>query len=128
MADTKVRIDKWLWAVRLFKTRTLATDQTRAGKVFVGDTSMKPSYIIKIGDRLRIKKNGFDFQYEVLDIIEKRVSATLAVLCYKDITPPEELQKFEAWYLAGTKGEFRDKGTGRPTKKERRDIENFKKN
>ncbi len=127
MSEPKIRVDKWLWAVRIFKTRTLSTDNIRSGKVSVHGDSVKASYNVKVGDLIKVKKNGFDFQYEVKEIIEKRVNAQIAFTCYVDQTPPEELQKFESWYLAGKKGEFRERGTGRPTKKERRAIEDFKK-
>ncbi len=126
MTNLKVRIDKWLWSVRIFKTRTLSTDNVKAGKISIGGTSIKPSYNIKIGEIVKVKKNGFDFQYEVLALIEKRVNAQIAITCYKDLTPSEELQKYESWYLAGKKGEFRDRGIGRPTKKDRRAIDDFK--
>lgn len=122
----KVRVDKWLWSVRIFKTRTLATDECKSGKVLINGTSIKPSYIVKVGELLTVKKNGFNFQYKVLNLIDKRVGAPIAITCYEDKTPPEELQKFEAWYLAGKKGEFREKGTGRPTKKDRRTLDSFK--
>jgi len=128
MSELKVRVDKWLWAVRIFKTRTISTDNIRSGKVSVSGDVVKASYHVKIGDILKVRKNGFDFQYKVLELIEKRVNAQLASACYLDLTPAEELQKFESWYLAGKKGEFRDRGTGRPTKKERREIDIFKKN
>lgn len=126
MSVQKVRVDKWMWAVRIFKTRTISTDYIRSGKVSINGEALKPSYQVKPGDLIKVKKNGFDFQYEVKEIIEKRVNAQIAVTCYNDMTPAEELQKFESWFLAGKKGEFRERGTGRPTKKERRAIEEFK--
>lgn len=126
MSAEKVRVDKWLWAVRIFKTRSLSTDNIRSGKVSLDGNIVKASYIVKQGDVLKVRKNGFDFQYEVVEIIDKRVNAQLAAACYKDLTPAEELQKFESWFLAGKKGEFREKGTGRPTKKDRREIDVFK--
>ena len=128
MENLKVRIDKWLWSVRIFKTRTLATDECKSGKVLINGASVKPSYITKLNETITVKKNGFNFQYIVKDLIEKRVGAPIAVTCYEDVTPAEELQKFEAWYLAGKKGEFREKGTGRPTKKDRRTLDSFKTN
>lgn len=128
MENPKVRIDKWLWSVRIFKTRTLSTDACKSGKVSVNNFNVKPSYIIKLTDLLTIKKNGFNFRYKVIEIINKRVGSPIALGCYEDITPPEELKKYEAWFLAGKKGEFREKGTGRPTKKDRRSIDIFKTN
>lgn len=73
-----------------------------------------------------VNKNGFSFEYMVVDLIAKRVSATLAAPCYEDITPESELNKYENWFVGKSKGEFREKGLGRPTKRERRDIEGYK--
>ncbi|HMG14318.1 MAG TPA: RNA-binding S4 domain-containing protein [Saprospiraceae bacterium] len=126
MEVSKVRIDKWLWSVRIFKTRTVATDACKSGKVLVNESSVKPSYITKQNEILTVKKNGFNFQYKVIELIDKRVGSPIALTCYEDITPADELKKFEAWFLAGKKGEFREKGTGRPTKKDRRLIDTFK--
>lgn len=123
----KVRIDKWLWAVRIFKTRTQATDACREGKVSINETTAKASSMLTIHDLVTVKKAGFQFQYKVIQLIEKRVGAPLAALCLQDLTPPEELHKFEYWYsVKNLHGEFRPRGTGRPTKKERRDIDKLK--
>lgn len=122
----KIRIDKWLWSVRVFKTRTLAGDTVRENKVKINGQIVKPSALVQIGDLVEVKKSGFFMQYKVLGILPTRVSAALAAPCYLDITPEEELKKYDAWFLAQSGGEFREKGTGRPTKKERRDIDKFK--
>jgi ribosome-associated heat shock protein Hsp15 len=122
----KVRIDKWLWSVRIFKSRTLAADTIKSGKVKVNDTSIKSSYLVQRGDTVAVKKGGFSFTFKVIDLIEKRVGAPIAVRCYQDLTPPEELLKYEDWFVGKAGAEFRDKGTGRPTKKERREIDQFK--
>jgi ribosome-associated heat shock protein Hsp15 len=122
MAD-KCRIDKWLWAVRLFKTRTIAADAVSSGKVKVGDVNVKASYILTVGKIITIKKGIIKYQYRVLGIIEKRVGAQLVHQYYEDITPQEELMKLEANKLLPTA--FREKGTGRPTKKERRDLDEW---
>lgn len=126
--SNKVRIDKWLWSVRIFKSRTIATDACKGGKVKLnGTVNAKPSSMVQKGDVLTIRKNGFDFQFKVLELIEKRVSATLAQQCYENITPPEETTKYQEWFSAGkAAAEKRDRGTGRPTKKERRDIDDYK--
>ena len=127
MADiTKVRIDKWLWSVRLFKSRTLATDACKAGKIKRNGTSLKPSYLLCVGETLEIKKNGFNLLFKVNQLIEKRVSATLAAPCFDDLTPESELSKYKDWYVGKTGIEYRDKGDGRPTKKERREIDEYK--
>ncbi|MCF8236677.1 MAG: RNA-binding S4 domain-containing protein [Saprospiraceae bacterium] len=123
----KVRIDKWLWAVRFFKSRSQATDACREGKVVVADVAVKASQTVVTGDRITVKKNGIFYDLEVVKLIEKRVGAPIAQTCVIDHTPEEELHKFESWYLARSgRGEHRDKGLGRPTKRDRRDIDRLK--
>jgi ribosome-associated heat shock protein Hsp15 len=122
----KVRIDKWLWSVRIFKSRTLAIDACKEGKVKVNGETAKPAQLIQIGDKLEVKKEGFQMRYLVVQLIEKRVSAPLAQVCYEDQTPPEELNKYKDWFVGKAGAEFREKGTGRPTKKDRRLIDDFK--
>ena len=122
----KVRIDKWLWSVRIFKSRTMATDACKSGKVKVGDHNIKPAYLLQRGETVFVKKNGFDLTFKVVDLIDKRVSATLAQPCYEDLTPPEEMNKYNDWFVGKGRPETREKGTGRPTKKERRDIDKYK--
>lgn len=123
----KVRIDKWLWSVRIFKSRTLATDACKGGKVKVGGMSVKPSFQISAGDTVSVKKNGFQFEFKVVQLIEKRVGAPIAVTCYEDVTPEAEKTKYTEWFLnAMPTAEKRKKGIGRPTKKERREMDFFK--
>lgn len=123
----KVRIDKWLWSIRIFKSRTLATDACKSGKVKIGETVAKPASGIGVGEVASVKKDGFTFQFKVLQLLEKRVGAPIAITCYEDVTPLEEKQKYTSWYLNGSpSAERREKGAGRPTKKERREIEEFK--
>lgn len=122
----KVRIDKWLWAVRIFKSRSLSADTIRQNKVRVGENVVKPSYGIEQGQIVSVRKGGYNLTFQVEKLIEKRVSATLAQDCYKDLTSQEEYNKFKEWYIGKSTGEFRDKGLGRPTKKERRKIDDFK--
>lgn len=122
----KVRVDKWLWSVRIFKTRTKATDALKAGQVKVNGKNVKASYQVQRGDRLKVGKNGFNFQFEVVDLIAKRVGAPIAQKCYLDHTPAEELSKYSDWFIGKRGTEVRDKGAGRPTKRERREIEDFK--
>lgn len=127
MSDTqKVRIDKWLWAVRLYKSRTMASDACKAGKVKSGGHLLKPSNAIVAGDILEIKKNGFNLTFKVNHLIQKRVSATLAAPCFDDLTPVEELNKYKDWFVGKSGVEYRERGDGRPTKKERREIDDFK--
>jgi len=122
----KVRIDKWLWSVRIFKSRSMATDACKSGKVKVKDQNAKPSLLLIRGDILEVKKNGFNLVFKVNDLLDKRVSATLAAPCFEDITPQEELNKYKDWYVGKSGIEYRERGDGRPTKKERREIDDFK--
>jgi len=122
----KVRVDKWLWSVRIFKSRTIATNACKAGKVKIGESVLKPSAGVEVGQRITVKKGGFNFQFEILKLIQKRVSAKLAVECYLNQTPEAEMMKYKSWYIGKAQPERREKGSGRPTKKERREIEVFK--
>ena len=119
----EVRIDKWLWAVRLFKTRSLATDACKKGKVLIKNVAVKPSRNIKIGDVICIKRNPILFSFEVLNLSENRMNAKLVPDFMRNVTTPDQLELIELGKLAGATG--RDRGTGRPTKKERRDLEEF---
>ncbi len=121
-----VRIDKWLWSVRIFKSRTIAATACKSSKVQINEVNAKPSALVTIGDKLSVKKNGFTFAYKVNKIIKTRVSATLAQPCYDDLTPASELNKYKSWYSSSDVNFIREKGAGRPTKKERRDIDNVK--
>jgi len=122
----KVRVDKWLWAVRIFKSRTTATKACKASKVKISDLNVKPSYLLQGGETVIVKKNGFNLEFYVKELIEKRVSATLAAPCYENVTPESEMQKYQSWYIGKAAPEKREKGAGRPTKKERRELETFK--
>ena len=122
MSD-QVRVDKWLWAVRVFKTRSQATEACRKGRIFMDDQAVKPSRVLKPGDIVRVRKSPVVYTYKVLQLAEKRMGAKLVPDFMEDITPPEELeildvQKNMSWFK-------RDRGTGRPTKKERRDLDDF---
>lgn len=122
--SNKVRIDKWLWSIRIFKSRTLATDACKGGKVKVAGFNVKPSHLISEGEVVAVKKEGFTFEFKAIQLIEKRVGAAIAITCYEDVTPQEEKNKYEAWFLNATPtAEKRERGTGRPTKKERREID-----
>lgn len=122
----KVRIDKWLWSVRIFKSRTLAADAIKSGKVRIGEANAKPSDSVVVGQIVHVKKDGFNLEFLVKKLIDKRVAATLAVECYDNLTPVEEMSKYKDWYVGKQGVEFRERGTGRPTKRERRDIDGFK--
>ena len=118
--EEPVRIDKWLWAVRLFKTRTLATEECRKGRITIDGVVVKPSRIPKIGDIIKVRKNPVTYSYKIIGIIGKRVGAKLVQEFALDITPPEELKNLEIKQQMGSME--RDRGSGRPTKKDRRDL------
>jgi len=122
----KVRIDKWLWSVRIFKSRSMATDACKKGKVKIEDKNLKASYLVTRDEIIKVRKNGFDLTFLVKDIIGKRVSAQLAAPCYDDLTPQSELNKYKDWYVGKAAAERREQGAGRPTKRERRELEEYK--
>jgi ribosome-associated heat shock protein Hsp15 len=115
-----VRIDKWLWAVRIFKSRSLATDSCNRGRIHINDESVKPSRNIHIGDIIVVRKPPLTLTYKVTGLIEKRGSATIAAENMLDLTPQEEFDRVR--HAQENAFFVRDKGTGRPTKKDRRDI------
>lgn len=119
----KLRIDKYLWAIRLFKTRTLATEACKAGRVKKDGTNIKPSYEVKIGEEFQVSKGIEKNVIKVVDLLTNRVEAKKAVLYYNDITPEEETFKFKSMFHSPVLK--RDRGTGRPTKKDRRDIDDL---
>lgn len=122
----KIRIDKWLWAVRIFKTRTIAADNCKKGNVKVNNDKAKPASMIALNDVIQVHKEGFNLDFKVIQLIEKRVGYPIAQGCYENVTPPEEMNKFKTWFVGKAQPEFREKGAGRPTKKERRIISDFK--
>ncbi len=124
----KTRLDKWLWAVRIYKSRTLAAEACKNGKVSLNGQILKAAHAVVPGELLEIRKNGFQFSFSVLKIIDKRVSAQLAIACYENKTSEEELNKYKNWFSGKSQAEIRDKGSGRPTKRERRDIDEYKYN
>jgi len=116
-----VRIDRWLWSVRIVKTRSIATDLCKRQKVKVDDQNVKASRDVRVGQLVSVKKDGIVFQYRVLKCIEKRVGAKIAIECKSDETPEEEILKMKM--IKGGWTPRRDKGAGRPTKKDRRAID-----
>ncbi|MCY1519522.1 Heat shock protein 15 [compost metagenome] len=120
-ATEKLRIDKYLWAIRLFKTRSLATDACKAGKVKLNGQNVKPSLIIKPGEIYQVSKGIEKKIIEVVELLHQRVDAKTAITKYKDLTPVEETHAFKSVFYAP--GLQRDRGTGRPTKKERRETD-----
>ena len=118
-----MRIDKYLWSIRYFKTRSIATNACKKGHIKINQVSVKPSKLIFNGEEISIRKNQINYQIIVLDIPDNRVGAKLVDLYRKDITPKEEFERQEL--LKYSKDYYRKSGIGRPTKKDRRDIDNF---
>ena len=119
-----VRIDKYLWAVRLYKTRSLATEACRAGSVKMGDIPLKPSHEVSVGEVYNINIDQMHRSVQVVSLLQNRVGAKLVENYMKDLTPAEEYERIR---LARQYAfEIRDRGVGRPTKRERRQIEDFK--
>lgn len=119
----KVRVDKWLWAVRVYKTRSEATEACRKGHATIGNIAVKPSREIHAGEIIRVRKNPITRSFRVIELTEKRLSAKLVPGYMEDITPPEELKIIEIQHDMNWIS--RERGTGRPTKKERRDLDDF---
>ncbi|WP_134090765.1 RNA-binding S4 domain-containing protein [Olivibacter sp. XZL3] len=120
----KLRIDKYLWAIRIFKTRSLATEACKAGRVKLNGQNIKPSYVVKVGETYHIQKGIEKKVVKVLDLLDKRVDAKTAVTFYEDLTPVEETYGYKSMFHAPVLK--RDRGTGRPTKKDRREIDDLK--
>jgi len=120
----KLRIDKYLWAIRAFKTRTLATDACKAGRVKLDGQNVKPSREVKINEVYNVSKGPDRRVLKVIGLLENRVDAKTAVNFYEDITPMEETQAFKSMFHAPILK--RDRGAGRPTKRDRREIDELK--
>jgi ribosome-associated heat shock protein Hsp15 len=120
---TEVRIDKWLWAVRLFKTRSLAAEACKKGKVVIRGIEVKPSRNIKVGEVIGVKKNPVLFSFEVLALAENRMGPKLVPDFMKNVTTKDQLDLYELGLVNAQNN--RDRGTGRTTKKERRDLDDF---
>ena len=118
-----MRIDKYLWCIRFFKTRSIATEACKKGHVKINGDSIKPSKLVFSGEKLMVRKDQLNYQIQVLDLPASRVGAKLVDLYRKDITPKEEFEKMEL--LKYSKDYYRKKGIGRPTKKDRRDIDDY---
>ena len=121
MVFEKLRIDKYLWAIRVFKTRSLASEACKAGRIKLNGQSVKSSYIVKIGDTYTLQKGSDRKVIQVVDLLESRVDAKKAIAYYLDITPVQDTAAYKSKYQTSILS--RDPGTGRPTKKDRRDID-----
>ena len=119
----EVRIDKWLWAVRIFKSRTLAVEACKKNRVMIDNISVKASRSIRVGDIIQVKKPPVVFSFKVLKLAEKRMGAKLVPEFMENVTSPDQYEILELNKLSGFVD--RQRGAGRPTKKDRRDMENF---
>lgn len=123
MPNTEARIDKWLWAARIYKTRTLASDACKNGRITINGAQAKPSRSVKPGDEVGVKKSPVTYTFRVKQAIEKRVGAKLIPDILENITTPEQYELLEMSRISGFVD--RQRGTGRPTKKERRALDDF---
>ena len=120
---SEVRIDKFLWAMRIYKTRSIAADACKNGRITMNGIQLKPSRTFHVGDTFSVRKGPITYTYRILQLCQNRLGAKLVPEYLRDITSKEQLELLELARLAGQSG--RDRGTGRPTKKDRRDIEVF---
>ena len=121
--NNEARIDKWLWAARIFKTRTIAAAACKKGQVSLGGVQLKASRMIKAGDVISVRKPPITYSFRVLQPIERRVGAKLIPEVLENVTTPDQYELLEMSKISGFVG--RAKGTGRPTKKDRRSLEDF---
>ena len=119
----EVRVDKYLWAMRIYKTRSIATDACKCGRVKMNGVEVKPSRMFHVGDVFSVRKGPITYTYRILQLWGNRLGAKMVPEYLQDITPKEQLELLELARFAAQSG--RDRGTGRPTKKDRRDIEVF---
>ena len=119
----EARIDKWLWAARIFKTRSIAADACKNGRVSVGGTTVKPSRMVKEGDVVSVRKPPVTYSFKILKTIEQRVGAKLLPEIYENVTTPDQYELLEMTRISGFVD--RARGTGRPTKKDRRQMDAF---
>ena len=122
MSD-QARIDKWLWAVRIYKTRSIAAEACKKGHVSIGERTAKPAHNVRIGDIVNVKKAPITYSFKVLQCAEHRVGAKLVPELRENVTPQEQYNILEMSRMSGFID--RARGTGRPTKKERRDLDTF---
>lgn len=122
--NNEARVDKWLWAARIFKTRTIAAAACKKGQVSMGGTQLKPSRMVKVGDTIDVKKPPITYSFRILQAIEHRVGAKLIPEVLENVTRPEQYELLEMSKISGFVD--RARGTGRPTKKERRALDDFR--
>ena len=120
---SEARIDKWMWAVRIFKTRTIAAEACKKGRISINGTLAKAARMIKPGDVIQVRKPPITYSFKVLQPIEKRVGAKLVAEMMENVTTPDQYELLEMSHVSGFVN--RAKGTGRPTKKDRRTLDEF---
>ena len=120
---SEARIDKWLWAARIFKTRSIASDACKNGRVAVNGVNVKPSRMVKEGDTISVRKPPVTYSFKILKPIEQRVGAKLLPEIYENVTPQDQYELLEMNRISGFVN--RQRGTGRPTKKDRRALDDF---
>lgn len=121
--ENKIRLDKWLWAVRQYKTRSIATTACDQGKVMVNGQAAKPSRMIRVGDVLTVKRTGLTRTLKVLQLTPNRMAAKIVPEFCEDLTPQADIEAFKSRITRISI--YRDPGTGRPTKQERRALDDF---
>ena len=121
--NTQARIDKWLWAARIFKTRSIAADACKNGRVTVNNVNVKPSHMVKVGETVCVRKPPITYSFKILKTIEQRGGAKLIPEIYENVTTPDQYELLEMNRISGFVD--RARGTGRPTKKERRALDAF---
>ena len=121
--NTQARIDKWLWAARIFKTRSIAADACKNGRVTINNVNVKPSHMVKVGETVSVRKPPVTYSFKILQTIEQRVGAKLIPEVYENVTTPDQYELLEMNRISGFVD--RARGTGRPTKKERRALDAF---
>lgn len=119
----EARIDKWMWAARIFKTRTIAAEACKKGRISINGSQVKPARMVKPGDVVQVRKPPVTYSFKVLQAIEKRVGAKLVPEITENVTTPDQYELLEMSKISGFVD--RARGTGRPTKKERRDLDEF---
>ena len=119
----EARIDKWLWASRIFKTRSIAADACKNGRVTIGGVNVKPSRMVKVGETVSVRKPPITYSFRILKTIEQRVGAKLLPEIYENVTAPEQYELLEMTRISGFVD--RARGPGRPTKKDRRSLDAF---
>ena len=119
----EARVDKWLWAARIFKTRSIAVDAIKSGRVTMNGMNVKPSRMVKVGEVVSVRKPPVTYSFKILKTIEQRVGAKLIPEIYENVTPADQYELLEMNRISGFID--RQRGTGRPTKKERRALDEF---